>query len=57
MNFFQSKFYQLYLKYMEAFSSDDVAISKTPYFLKTGTRLSLDIPTTFADKLQCLKVF
>lgn len=57
MNFFQRKFYQLYLKFMEAFSSNDVAISKTQYFLKTGTHLNLDNPTTFADKLQWLKLF
>lgn len=57
MNFFKRKFYQLYLKFLETFSSDDVAISKTQYFLKTGTRLNLDNPITFADKLQWLKLF
>lgn len=57
MNFFKRKFYQTYLKFLKAFSSDDVAISKIQYFLKTGQQLNLENPTTFADKLQWLKLF
>lgn len=57
MNFFKRKFYQIYLSYLKVFSSDDVEISKVQYFLKTGNKLNLDNPVTFADKLQWLKLY
>lgn len=57
MNFFKRKFYQIYLSYLKIFSSDDVEISKVQYFLKTGNKLNLDNPVTFADKLQWLKLY
>ncbi|MES2810921.1 MAG: ATP-grasp fold amidoligase family protein [Bacteroidota bacterium] len=57
MNFFKRKFYQLYLKFLEVFSSNDVKVSKTQYFLRTGEKLNLENPKTFADKLQWLKLF
>ncbi|MFC4817038.1 ATP-grasp fold amidoligase family protein [Flavobacterium sp. GCM10023249] len=57
MNFFRKKFCQLYLNLLKTFSSNDIAISKLQFYLKTGEKLNLENPVTFADKLQWLKLF
>lgn len=57
MNFFTRKFYQVYLEWLKAFSSDDAEVSKVQYFLKTGKELNLDNPKTFAEKMQWLKLY
>lgn len=57
MNFIKRKLYQVYLEWLKAFSADDAEISRIQYFIKTGNKLDLENPQSFADKIQWLKLY
>ncbi|RBA28050.1 glycosyltransferase [Flavobacterium tibetense] len=57
MNFFKKKYYQLYLKFLQRFSKNDVLFCKTKYYYYNKRSLNLEQPVEFMEKIQWLKLY
>ena len=55
MNFIKRKYYQLCTSLLKFIGANEVTISKAKYLHKNNTKLNLDNPMEFTEKLQWLK--
>lgn len=57
MKFLKKKILKFYLSLLKFFTSNDVLICKVEYLIKNGTKLNLEKPNDFSEKISWLKLF
>ncbi|HYD90802.1 MAG TPA: ATP-grasp fold amidoligase family protein [Flavobacterium sp.] len=57
MNFFEKKFYRLYVNYLKNRQGNDLKYLQAQYYLKNSKKLDLDPPVEFMEKIQWLKLY